>query len=314
MKTALIIIGAILLVIVIPHLVVSFIVFRINYGRKSDKKIKMTFDTNPDYNPCRKELNESFKELETKNRQEIEIKSYDGFALRGYYYNNNSKKIVVFFHGFHTDPQYLFSYVALKLYEQGYNVLYVYLRAHGISEGVYSTYGFHEQEDVLSWVKYLISQGEENIYLYGASMGATSISLASPRLDKKYVKAIVLDSPYTTVQDLIGHLSKVHHVPTFLFMGLIKFYARVFAKIDFNKLDAREALKHNEIPALFVHGTKDNVVIDRQFDDNYDNCASIKKKLLIEGAGHAIGFTYGGEQSIQQLMAFLNANGGLSNG
>ena len=311
MYIALIIVGALLFLVVIPHFVVSYFVFLANYKRWSDEKVRHAFDTNEDYAKTRSEMLDAFSEMQKKEEEIVEIKSFDGLTLRGRYYNNNSSKTVIFFHGLRTEPTLLFPVVALRLYNEGFNVLYVYSRGHGISDGKYTSYGYHEKKDALEWVNYINKvKGCQNIYLYGASMGATTIALASPNLDPSIVKGLVIDAAYTTVDELIGHLSKLYHIPTGFFMGLVRWYGKKILKVDFREDDTRNSLQHNKIPTLFTQGDKDNVVIMDFFKDNYDKCASTKEKILVEGAGHAIAITYGGEPVMKQLLTFLNTNGG----
>ena len=311
MYIALIIIGALLLFVVIPHIVVSYFVFLANYRRWSDKKVRHAFDTNEDYEKTRPQMLIACDEMNKKETEIVEITSFDGLTLRGRYFDNNSNKTVIFFHGLRTEPTLLFSVVALRLYNEGYNILYVYSRGHGISDGKYTSYGYHEKKDALAWVEYVNKvKGCNNIYLYGASMGATTIALASPNLDPNIVKGLVIDAAYTTVDELIGHLSKLYHIPTGFFMGLVRWFGKIILKVNFREDDTRISLASNKIPALFTQGSKDNVVIIDFFNDNYDKCASTKQKILVEGAGHAIALTYGGEPVIKQLITFLNTNGG----
>ena len=314
MYIALIIIGALLFLVVIPHFVVSYVVFYANYRRWSDKKIRHAFDTNPDYEKTRPEMLDAYDKLTKLETEIVEVKSFDGLTLRGRYYSNNSSKTVIFFHGLRTEPTLLFPVLALRLLKEGYNVLLVYSRGHGISDGKFTTYGYHEKKDALEWVKYINKvKGCENIYLYGASMGATTIALASPNLDSNIVKGLVIDAAYTTVDELIGHLSKLYHIPTGFFMGLVRWFGKIRLKVEFREDDTRRSLEHNKIPTLFIQGDKDNVVIIDFFNDNYDKCASTKQKILVEGAGHAIALTYGGEPVIKQFITFLNTNGGTLN-
>ena len=311
MYIALIIIGALLFLVVIPHFVVSYFVFLANYKRWSDAKVRHAFDTNEDYEKTRPEMLDAYHEMEQKECEIVSIQSFDGLTLRGRYYNSNSSKTVIFFHGLRTEPTLLFSVLGLRLLNEGFNVLYVYSRGHGISDGKYTSYGYHEKKDAVAWVEYVNKVKEcNNIYLYGASMGATTIALASPNLDSNIVKGLVIDAAYTTVDELIKHLSEIHHIPTGFFMGLVRWYGKKILKVDFRNDDTRISLASNKIPTLFTQGSKDNVVIIDFFNDNYDKCASTKEKILVEGAGHAITLTYGGEPVIKQFITFLNTNGG----
>ena len=45
--------------------------------------------------------------------------------------------------------------VAYNFYKKGYSILLIDQRAHGKSDGIYSTHGFYERKDMLSWIDYL---------------------------------------------------------------------------------------------------------------------------------------------------------------
>ena len=90
----------------------------------------------------------------------------------------------------------------------------------------------------------------------------------------------------------------------------MRWFTKTFLKADFREDNTRISLQSNKIPTLFIQGSKDIVVKKDFFNDNYDKCASSKKKILVEGAGHAIALTYGGEPVIKQFITFLNTNGG----
>lgn len=52
---------------------------------------------------------------------------------------------------------------------------------------------------------------------------------------------------------------------------------------------ARE-VKKAKVPILFIHGSADTFLPCSMCDEIYENCASPKKKLIIEGASHAVSY------------------------
>ena len=85
----------------------------------------------------------------------------------------------------------------------------------------------------------------------------------------------------------------------------MRFLAKHLAGIDFNSFDTRGALKQTKIPALFVQGTNDIVVSKQFLMDNYNNCASSKDILEVEGVGHTLAIPLGGEEATDKLFNFL---------
>ena len=301
------IIAGILVVFVIPHFLVTYLIFREFYSRMSPEKIDKRVRENPNYEQCRDEMFLEADKL-AQECEELDITSFDGLKLHGYYFDKGNDKIMIMFHGVHANALFHFSIQARECFKRGYNVLIVDERSHGKSEGKYITYGEKEHKDVLSWVDY-VSQNfkEKEIYLYGLSMGATSICVASPNLDNTKVKAIIIDSAFTNINDLIGNISTKRKIPKPLIFGGMKFLAKHLAGINFNSFDTKESLKENKIPTFFVQGTND-IVVSRDFlVDNYNNCASKKELLEVEGVGHTLAIPLGGEEVKDKLFNLLRS-------
>lgn len=302
----LIILGSLIVMFVIPHFIVSFWIFRKYFGRRSEKVINDYFLYSHNYDSVRPVLIKNKTALESLKYEVVETSAYDGIKLISYYFPNNSDKTVVFFHGHHANPTGIFGFHAMGAIKRGYNLMIVHERAHFKSGGKYSTLGYREQYDVLSWVNYLKNEKScKSIYLYGMSMGGTSVALASKDLDSSIVKALVIDAAYTSIPALVKQLAKSLHVPSFLFLWTIKIYAKAFSHLSFNSFDTRESLKFDNIPTLFIHATNDTIAIESFFKDNYDNCSSLKKdKYIIENGYHAISVTQKGEEALNKIYDF----------
>ena len=54
-----------------------------------------------------------------------------------------------------------------------------------------------------------------------------------------------------------------------------------------------EALKHCQIPVLFVHGTDDHFVPVEMTYENYKACTSEKRLLIVPGADHCMSYLVG---------------------
>ena len=301
------IIVGLLVLFVIPHFLVTYIIFYEFFGRMSPEKIDKRVRGNPNYELC---VNEMFLEAErlAKECEELDITSFDGLRLHGYYINRGYNKLMMFFHGVHSNTLFHFAIQARECLKRGFNVLFVDQRAHAKSEGKYITYGINEHKDVLTWVDYVSNNFQEKeLYLYGLSMGATSICLASPYLDNSKVKRLVIDAAFTNISDLVDNIVARGNIPKPIFIGGVKFLAKHLAGIEFNSFNTKDTLKDNKIPALFVHGTKD-VVVSKQFlIDNYNNCASSKDILEVEGVGHTLAIPLGGEEALDKLFTFLRS-------
>jgi len=301
----LIVVGSIL-ILLLGHLFAIYFIFLRFYKRFTLEAIDKDFDKNPKYADQKEKVYAAKKEILNKEHIEIDIISPDNLRLHGYYYDLKRKKAVIFFHGAHSDPFIIFGTQALSFLEHGYNVLIVDLRAHNKSEGKYLSYGKHETIDIKCWIKYAKEELKlEEVVAYGTSMGGTALSLSSPELDPTFVKKMVVDCSFTSMRNLINHLINTQHIPSFLFLGGLEFLAKHIVKAGFDDFYTPDYLKRNQIPTLFVQGTLDSVASKDFLIDNYNDCASDKELLLVEGAEHTMAFVVGGEEAFKSLYNFL---------
>ena len=85
--------------------------------------------------------------------KELEIRSKDGLKLVGEWFDYGFDKTVIILPG--RRETLVYSYFYAKPYKDaGVNVLVIDQRAHGLSEGKYSTGGIKEASDVSLWMKY----------------------------------------------------------------------------------------------------------------------------------------------------------------
>ena len=308
---ALYIVLGVLASIIIGHFVTVYFLFKKFFGRISNKKIDKSISSTDYSAPYRDELFKIRDEMLKSNYEIVETTSYDKIKLKAYYFNNNSDKTLIMCHGFHTHAFINFGYAIKYFLKRHYNLLVISERAHDISEGKYSTYGQKESKDILSWIDYVAKDETiKSIYLYGISMGATSIAYASPDIKEKKVKCLVLEGIFTSVDKLLNHLVSSKFLRVFLSKSGVGFLSTHLAGVKWNAPDTVDALKKNKIPTIFVHGTKDIVAIKDFFDDNYNNCLSNKYQIIVEGAPHALCAMHEKDKYLDKLETILGENNG----
>ena len=133
----------------------------------------------------------------------------------------------------------------------------------------YITLGVRESEDLHAVVSYLRAGGRvTKIGLWGRSMGAAT-SLFYGQKDPS-VAALVLDSPFSKLTDLMHELVQVFShergvpVPRPLVRGavaLLRYSIKRRANFDISKLDVLAAASQSFVPALFGHATGDQVIL-----------------------------------------------------
>ena len=232
---------------------------------------------------------EGLKWLE-QNGEEVEIISYDGLKLKGYEIKKNldSNKWVIAVHGYMGKGADMASHVE-KFNKLGYNGLIVDLRGHGKSEGEYVGMGWLDHYDLQIWIDKIVEENRDcKIVLYGISMGAATVSMATGEDLPENVKCAIADCGYTTVWDEFKmHLKKIFHIPAFPIMHSASIMSKIFAGYGFKEASTIKQVKNSKTPTLFVHGICDKFVPYDMLDKIYNAASCEKEKLEIEEAKHA---------------------------
>ena len=98
------------------------------------------------------------------------------------------------------------------------------------------------------------------IYLAGVSMGATSVLMASELELPDNVFGIAADSAFTSLHAIWKHVSESNlHIPYALHKTGADRMCKKRIQMDADAASTTEALKHCQIPVLFVHGTDDHL-------------------------------------------------------
>ena len=219
------------------------------------------------------------------------VMSEDGLRLHGTWFpRGDCKKVVICFHGY--TSQGMKDYFGLSGYylNHGYSMLLVDERAHGESEGKYIGFGCLDRQDALKWIDWVIRKcGEDTeILLHGTSMGAATVLMTSGLELPAQVKGIISDCAFTSPKEVFSHVLKsMYHMPAFPTMQLADFLNRKLSGYGLDECNAAREVKKAKVPILFIHGSGDTFVPCSMCETIYENCASPKKKLIVEGAAHA---------------------------
>jgi uncharacterized protein len=216
----------------------------------------------------------------------LSIQTADALTLEAWHLKTaNSKGTVALFHGLQGAKQDMLA-EAYGLVELGYDVLLTDFRAHGGSEGNQCTLGMNEAEDVKACFNWLQQQGEKNIILYGASMGAASISRAISKYNLVPQK-VILDMPFSSYEQLIQkwfHQSRYPDQPT---AKLFTFWAGVLNRNWLFAMKPVKFVKDIQCPVLLQWGRNDQLVPGDATQKIFFNIASVKKRMVVyEQSGH----------------------------
>lgn len=250
---------------------------------------------------------------ETQPVEELWMRSYDGLRLYGRLIRcENAKGSILMMHGYHGEALVDLTTSMRYCHEAGYNLLVPDQRTHGISEGRYITFGVRERRDALGWIAELNERfgAESPVFLYGLSMGCSTVLMASGLSLLANVKGIVADCGYTRPWDICAHVLKTRmRLPVFPILHIVDIICWLLAGFGLRQASVPRALKKNTRPVLFYHGSKDDFVPLWMGNANYANCVAEKEQIIVEDAAHAQCFFVEPERCLAALGAFLEKYG-----
>ncbi|MCF0133255.1 MAG: alpha/beta fold hydrolase [Blautia sp.] len=221
--------------------------------------------------------------------QDRYIYSEDGLRLHGYFLKTlHAKRVVILCHGYRGNSFSDFAHVARFLYENECDLLFIDQRCCGQSEGEYITFGAKEKKDVRDWVYYLAKQSELPIYLFGESLGAASVLMASEYRLPKQVHGIIADCGFCSMKKQMKDMaSKWFHINRIdLLLLQLMHYGKLVADFQVEEADTLLPLQRNMIPVLLFHGENDTFVYPENSRINYKRCNSEKELVMIPNAKH----------------------------
>lgn len=223
--------------------------------------------------------------------EERYMTSRDGLRLHAYYLRSeDAKRIVLLSHGYRGSGFGDFANTAKFLHENGCDLLFVDQRCCGKSEGRYITFGAKEQWDILDWTNMLAEEDSKDlpIYLYGESMGAAAVLMASGHGFPQKVRGMICDCAFSSMkQQLCDIASGWFHLGYIeLLLIRVDFFCRILAQFKMSDADTEKALAVNKVPVLFFHGSDDTFVNVQNSVRNHAACRAKKELVIINGARH----------------------------
>ena len=223
---------------------------------------------------------------------EISIVSDDGLTLRAdMLRGSGTGKTVIFFHGYKSEPACDFAAMYDFYKTLGCDLIYVHMRAHGKSDGVYIGFGALDRYDVVQWANKAAELFPDNdIYLHGMSMGAASILQSMDLELNENVRGVIADCGYsdlnTVFRNLVGQL---YHLPA-MFVDVFEYVNLLKAGYGFREASSVRSVSVARVPLVYICGDCDRYVPKDMALSIFNACKSEKKLLLVPGAGHAASY------------------------
>ena len=227
--------------------------------------------------------------LDKTGHKDTYMISDDGLCLHGLIIGNSSDKWAVLVHGYDSNATGMLGY-AQKFLSEGYSIFLPDNRGFGLSEGVETTMGHFEKNDLVKWVRKLSDETHaKNIVLFGVSMGAATVMLASAENLPESVRAVVEDCGYSSVRDEYEYnMPHTAHLPPYPFLWIVDIITRLKSGWSILKdADCTKAVRHSNVPICFIHGESDTFVPYYMHKRLYDSCQRADKEMLtVKGAEH----------------------------
>lgn len=247
---------------------------------------------------------------EEQSFEEIQMTSFDGLELQGYFLpaKNPTNKTVILAHGYLGQGMDMALYAQYYYESLGYNIFTADARGHGKSEGDYIGFGWHDRLDYVKWIDEILDKvgSDSEIVLHGLSMGAATVLMTSGEDLPDNVKAVIADSPYTSVHDMFRYqMKRMFHLPSFPFLNTTSMVTKARAGYSLKEASSLEQVKKAEVPILYIHGGSDTFVPTKLAHELYEETNSEAELLTVPDAGHGESYILGEDEYIETLTTFL---------
>lgn len=276
-----------ILIVLSIYLLIGDYFFKLSSDKYNNKMLSI-MSKNTKSSRTSSDIKEIEEYLKDKEYKDYFINSFDNLKLHSKFYKaSNEKRVLVCFHGYRGSSTLDFCYVIKYLLEHNTSLLLVDERCCGKSEGRYITFGSKEKYDVSSWVSFIKKKTNSLIYIYGVSLGGATV-LMSLGVLKDTINGVIDDCGYISGVSIFKDLcNRWFHIPYIPLIYFVNISCILNGHYNLRNADARNTLKNNNIPILFIHGDKDDFVLESNTEEAYNLTKGPKEKLLIIGAKHA---------------------------
>jgi pimeloyl-ACP methyl ester carboxylesterase len=191
---------------------------------------------------------------------------------------------VILFHGYSGEKSSLLTR-SNEFHKLGYNTFLVDFRGSGGSTGNGTTIGYKEAGEVNACYEFIREAGEENIILFGTSMGAAAVLKAIN--DYAIVpSAIILECPFGSLYRTVCARFMLMNLPSFPMAAILTFWGGVQNGYWAFSHNPSEYAKAVDCPALLLFGEEDDRVTIEETDLIFGNLKGEKVLKTYTNAGH----------------------------
>lgn len=233
--------------------------------------------------------------------EDIELKTEDGLKLAAWYIDSKKDSTIILMHGYPMDKSVLLDYIAF-LYKK-YNIIAFDFRYFGYSEGKHTTVGYEEKKDLKAAISYAREKGAKKIGLFGGSMGA---AVAIMTASETKVDAIVADSPYSNLYEMIKKRYEQFYFMKYPFVWITELIAKPLMKTSLRDVSPLNHVKKLDIPIFLIICYKDDTVSVEGVKKMAES--SNTELWVIKAQGHVTGHYFFPEEYEKRVLEFYEKN------
>jgi fermentation-respiration switch protein FrsA (DUF1100 family) len=230
--------------------------------------------------------------------QEVELVTEDSIRLAAWYTPPQNGAVILVAHGYgdkRTEHYYtLFA-------SHGYGVIAWDFRAHGKSEGEFSSLGYYEVLDARAALDFALAQpGVEHVGAWGGSMGAVTMIRATAQHPE--IEALVADSPFATLDDEMDL-----RVPFPVLRALIRFFAERQSGVRVSSVrPVDDIARISPRPVFLIQGMGDGMVPPDSAQRLYDAAGEPRQLWTEDGVPHLNMYAFYKTRYTKRVIKFFD--------
>lgn len=244
-------------------------------------------------------------ETQVAGYEEVTFRTDDGVRLRGWWLPRpETDRVIVGLAG-HRSPKSDLLGIGSGLWRAGNNVLIFDWRSRGESDVAEHSLAYYELRDAEAAMRYALGRVRgARLGLIGYSMGAAVAVLLAARSPD--VRALVADSPFTGIADVVTDGARRLRLPAALIVPLADALTgwRYGYRFDaVRPIDAVAAVSPR--PLLLIHGGADTLIPIRHAHEMFHVAWEPKELWIVEGAEHCGGYFVDRPAYVERVAAFF---------